>query len=315
MSTQSSGLSRQKIQPRKLAFRNRVAMSWFVLLRDPVLAHEDPVLERARSEIRHLEDVELVLRVQLARVRVLDLEHLRELVVGHRGGRIHLSAQEEVHVERLRDDLDVLLRIEAVLRERREQLVLVPAEPDPDLLALELRDLVEAAVLPRHLGHPRAGEDLRDVDEVLPLVTGREQAVEPVDAELGLSAEDDLLGDDVRPAGPDRDVEALVLVETLVDGGVVAGELRLDDPLALEGDRCQLLRSAWCVVGGLVVPSAAAHHGHRCRDERESCEERPLPLLHLVLSLRRSVQPYSCLAPRIDGCQPMVRRSTKATEP
>ena len=29
MSTQSSGLSRQKIQPRKLAFRNRFAMSWF----------------------------------------------------------------------------------------------------------------------------------------------------------------------------------------------------------------------------------------------------------------------------------------------
>jgi hypothetical protein len=33
-----------------------------------------------------------------------------------------------------------------------------------------------------------------------------QQAREPVDSELGLAAEDDLLGADVRPAGLDRDV-------------------------------------------------------------------------------------------------------------
>ena len=52
--------------------------------------------------------------------------------------------------------------------------------------------------LPRQLRHARACEDLRDVDEVGALVARREQARQPVDAELRLAAGDDLLGDDVR---------------------------------------------------------------------------------------------------------------------
>ena len=85
-------------------------------------------------------------------------------------------------------------------------------------------------VLPRQLGHAAPGEDLRDVDEVGALVAGREQARQPVDAELRLAARDDLLGDDVRAAGLERDVEAGLLVVALRLRRVVAGELRLRAP-------------------------------------------------------------------------------------
>ena len=93
--------------------------------------------------------------------------------------------------------------------ERGEELVLVAAEPVRDLLALHLRDRRDPGALPRQLRHPRAREDLRDVDEVGALVPGGEQARQPVDAELRLAARDDLLGDDVRAAVLERDVQAL----------------------------------------------------------------------------------------------------------
>ena len=204
------------------------------LVGEPVGGDEDPVLERARADVRHLDHVQLVELVELVRLRVLLLEHLRELVVGHRRGGVDLAVQEQVHVERLRHDLRVLLRVDPVLRQRGEELVLVPAEPDADLLIAEVVDRVDAAVLERDLGHARAGEDLGDVDDLLALVAGREQVVEPVDPELRLAAEHGLLRDDVRAAGPDRDVEAGVVVEALLLGRVVAGELGLRDPLQLQ---------------------------------------------------------------------------------
>ncbi len=106
-----------------------------VLVGDPVALDEDAVLERTGTEVRHLHHVQLVHRVELPGVLVLRLQHLGELVVGHRRRRVDLAVQEEVHVERLRDDLRVLLRVDPVLVQRREQLVLVAAEPDADLLA------------------------------------------------------------------------------------------------------------------------------------------------------------------------------------
>ena len=47
------------------------------------------------------------------------------------------------------------------------------------------------------------------------------------------------LGVDVRPARLDRDVEPGVLVEALVLGHVVAGELRLGHPFELQGRACR----------------------------------------------------------------------------
>ena len=73
--------------------------------------------------------------MELPGVRILRLEHLGELVVGHRRRGVDLSLEERLHVERLREDLDVLLRVDAVLVQRSEEFVLVPVDPDPDLLA------------------------------------------------------------------------------------------------------------------------------------------------------------------------------------
>src|SRR5207245_832132 len=90
------------------------------------------------------------------------------------------------------------------------------------------------AVLPRHLGRAAARVDLRDVDQVLPRVALGEQARQPVDAELGLSAEDDLLRADVRTADLEVHVETGLPVEPLRLRSVEAGELRLGHPLQLQ---------------------------------------------------------------------------------
>ena len=74
----------------------------------------------------------------------------------------------------------------------------LPPSQTPTFLPRRSSTDVDPLVLERDLGHPGAGEDLGDVDDVLALVAGREQVVEPVDPELRLSAEHDLLGDDVR---------------------------------------------------------------------------------------------------------------------
>ena len=56
----------------------------------------------------------------------------------------------------------------------------------------------------------------------------------PGDGEVGLPVGEDLLRHDVDGALEDLDVEAVVVVEPLVDGGEVATELRLGDPLQLQ---------------------------------------------------------------------------------
>ena len=89
VSTHSSGLSRQKTQPRKLALRNRLAMSSLPSSEIQSSRDEDAVLEGAGSEVGHLHDVQLVERVQLARVRVLRFEHLSEL-----GGLIDITKSQ-----------------------------------------------------------------------------------------------------------------------------------------------------------------------------------------------------------------------------
>ena len=210
---------------------NLTAIAWLAGL----LSHfpvEQAVLEHAVADVLHLDHVQVAQRVRLAGLRILRLEHLRQLVVGHRRGRVDLVVQEQVHVERLLHDRHalVLVRAHAVLDEGGEELELVAAEPVGDLLALHARNRRDPGVLPGQLRHARPREDLCDVHQIGALVTGGQQARQPVDAELRLAARDDLLGDDVRAAVLERDVEALLGVEAVALGGVVAGELRLRDP-------------------------------------------------------------------------------------
>ena len=107
---------------------------------------------------------------------------------------------------------------------------------------------------------------LGDVDEADALLAAGESGRHPVDDDVGATAGDHLLGSDVGAAGLDGDVEAGVLIETLVLGNVVAGELGLRHPLELQRHG----------VGGKGVGGAEG------RGEAESGEKRlvhgPVPL-------------------------------------
>src|SRR3712207_9574676 len=63
-----------------------------------------------------------------------------------------------------------------VLDQRGEQLVLVAAAPDADLLAPQPGDVGDPRVLVRDLRHAAPREDLGDVDEVAALVARGQQA-------------------------------------------------------------------------------------------------------------------------------------------
>src|SRR3954447_13301921 len=285
------------------------------LARDPVTAREDAVLEHSGADVLQLDDVQVVERVELAGLRVLRLEHLRELVVRHRRRSIDLAIQERVHVERLVEDLDALIlrRVHAVLRQRGEELELVAAAPDADRLVAHLRDRVDAGVLEADLRHPRTREDLRDVDEVRTGVAGCEEARQPVDPELGLAAGHDLLGRDARPADLDVDVESELLVEALRLGRVVAGELGLRDPFQLERDLRQLLR--------VRLPRRSLRRTEAGPEAERQAEQRndgPDPVLPL-----HARSPFSCVDAHFDayelwksggGCQRVAHRSTRATD-
>ena len=59
----------------------------------------------------------------------------------------------------------------------------------------------------------------------------------PGDREVDVAVGELRLRHDLDAAFEDLDVDALILVEALIDGGEVAGELRLDEPLQLQLDR------------------------------------------------------------------------------
>ena len=144
----------------------------------------------------------------------------------------------------------------------------LPQHQTPTFLPCHLRDRVDPGVLPGQLGHPGAREDLRDRDDLAALLPRREQVRQPVEAELGPSARDDNLRGDVRAADLERDVEPGLLVVALLDGRVVAGELRLRHPLQLQRDVGEL--------GCCLRPTHPERRGDRgdgdgC--ERE-CEQR-----------------------------------------
>ena len=172
---------------------------------------------------------------------------------------------------------------------------------------LSRRSVISSSPLSAHVTSviPEPREDLGDVDDFLPLVPRREQAVEPVDAELRLAAEHHLLRDDVGATGTDRDVEVLVVVEALVEGRVVARELRLHHPLGLQGHLVLV------TVAASVVAAARRQREERHGEKRG--EHQPPALPHpLPLSVPITALSYSA-APRADGCQRIVSRSSAAT--
>ena len=112
--------------------------------------------------------------------------------------------------------------------------ILVAEEPDAERLALEVGFGLDRPVLRADQLHAGLLEGLGDVDQRHALFAGGERAAHPVDDHVGAAAGDHLLGRDVGAARLDLDVEAFLLVEALVLGDVVAGELRLRDPFQLQ---------------------------------------------------------------------------------
>ena len=287
------------------------------LVLDPVVPHEDLVLEHRRTgalrRVLHLDHVQVGELVELPGLRVLAFEHLGQLVVCHGCSGIHLAVEEQVHVERLVDDRDVVLvlRVDAVLRERGIELRLVAAAPHADLLALHLRDRGDAAVLPGQLGHAAPRVDLSDAHDLFSAVTEGEHARNPVDTELRLLAEHNLLGCDRRAADLQVHVEPGLRVVPLRLRGVEPRELRLGDPLQLQGHLCCLrglrarrqLRSRCC-----------ASRDHKAREHRDS--HHP-PVLHPVPPSRETAailsRCHSVWKALADGCQLVVNRSASAT--
>ena len=135
---------------------------------------------------------------------------------------------------------------------------------------------------------PERAKTCAMLTSVRALVTRREQARQPVDAELRLTRRDDGLRDDVRAAVLQRHVEALGLVEALERGRVVAGELRLRHPLELERDLRQLrrVRRGRCRARG--GSRADGEHGER----------RPRPTISSCKCPFRSLAPW---CPSVDS--------------
>ena len=117
-----------------------------------------------------------------------------------------------------------------------EQLELVAEAPVADLLAAQVGGRGDALVRERHLVGARPLEDLRDVGDARALLARGERLGHPGDRVVGLALREHRLRDDVDAALEDLHVEPALLVEALVDGGEVAGELALGHPLQLQLD-------------------------------------------------------------------------------
>ncbi|CAB4747593.1 unannotated protein [freshwater metagenome] len=216
----------------------------------------DGVLQHADTLLFVRDDVEVVGGVELAGLRVLRLEHLCVLVVGHRLGGIDVALEQTDHVELLCHVVD-RRRVDTGLGHRGEDFELVAVAPVTDLLACVVLGGRDVLVLEAHGQGSRTLEDLGDVDDVRAGFTTGEGLGDPRDSEVRVAVGEHGLGRDVDSALEDRDVEALCLVEALVERGVVAGELGLGDPLQLQLDGCSGCAGDRCRgAGGLLVVAA-----------------------------------------------------------
>ena len=197
----------------------------------------DRVLQHADADLLVADDAEVLRLVQLARVGVDRLEDLGVLVVRHRLGSIDRPVEQRDHVELLADEVHVGGRIETCLADRREQLVLVAEAPVADVLSGEVRRRRDSCIGEAHLQGSGALVDLGDVGDVGTGFAAGERLGHPREREVDVAVRELRLRHDLDAALDDADVEAHVVVEALVLGGVVAGELGLGEPLQLQADR------------------------------------------------------------------------------
>ena len=151
--------------------------------------------------------------------------------------------QDQVHVLRLVDQCNVsrVLRVNPCLAQRRVQLVLAAAAPDRRAPSAELAEVGDPRAFPRDLSGRAALEDLGDVRQVHSLLARRKQAGQPVNAEFSVPCRHLRLGRDFGAARKNVDVQPGLPVVAECLRRVVAGKLRLDDPLQLQADMVSML--------------------------------------------------------------------------
>ena len=133
-----------------------------------------------------------------------------------------------------RDPVRTALGRDAEVAHPGQERVFVAEEPDAQRMAAEVLGLPDAGVFAAGQHHAGAIEDLGDVDQLHAALARRQRRRHPLDDHVGPAARDHLRRGDVGAARQDRDVEVGLLVVALLEGDVVAGELRLGDPLQLQ---------------------------------------------------------------------------------
>ena len=141
----------------------------------------------------------------------------------------------------------------------------LPKPHEPMRLPSKSATRLDAVAGPRDLQGARLLEDLRDVGQLdAGGLEGAEHLRHPGDREVDVAGDEGILRHDVAAGGDDLDVvEALLLEVALVERDVVAGELRLRQPLQLQLDRGERLEVA------ASPPALASGDGSRARRERE----------------------------------------------
>jgi hypothetical protein len=144
-------------------------------------------------------------------------------------------------------DSDVSDVVEVVLLHE----VLEPdrAGSDSDRVAVEIGEVVDGGVGVDHDGLGVSLHGGSDGYEWKPLGDGDEDSVGGGHGEVGTTAGDELVADHERPAGSDGDVQTLLLVVALEEGGVKAAVLGLRVPVGLEGDVEESVRRCWLFTG------------------------------------------------------------------
>ena len=159
----------------------------------------------------------------------------------------------------------------------------LPKPHEPMRLPSKSATDVDAVALERHLQGAGLLEDLRDVGELgAGGLEGAEHLRNPRDGEVDVARDEGVLRNDVATRGDDLDVvEALLLEVALVERDVVAGELRLRQPLQLQLDRGDRLE----VAVAESVSAAGAEHAASAMAVAAAAEATARPRLMLCLML------------------------------
>ena len=202
----------------------------------------DCVLEHGSAHIVPVDDIQVGWLIQLAGVGVDCLQHLCVLIVDHGLGSVNVAVQQCRHIKGLLHEFNIAVWIDAVAAHSSQQLKLVAEAPVAYFLAFQIFDRFNPGVGKGDLQSGAALEYLADVGYIHALFAWHQASRHPRDGEVCATRVQDGDRHDLNCALQDFNIQAEVFIEALVDSSVVAGELRLGEPLQLQSDRGHLHR-------------------------------------------------------------------------